>query len=58
MIEAFWWKEDGENFGDVLTPLLLKLLSGQDVHYSEDEGALVSIGSVAGLAYKSRKFLW
>jgi hypothetical protein len=46
-IKACWYKAGGNNFGDVICPILLHALTGQEIEFSRDEGTLVSIGSVA-----------
>jgi len=47
MIDLYWWNQD-TNFGDQLSPLICRVLSGQDVRFAEPgrDCDLVAIGSI------------
>ena len=57
-IKAWWYKGDGNNFGDAICPILLRTLTGQEIEFSRDEGTLVSIGSVAFHPYDNKMLFW
>jgi pyruvyltransferase len=57
-IKACWYKAGGNNFGDVICPILLHALTGQEIEFSRDEGTLVSIGSVAFHPYDNKMLFW
>tara|TARA_B100000809_G_scaffold262621_1_gene314006 strand:+ start:990 stop:1829 length:840 start_codon:yes stop_codon:yes gene_type:complete len=57
-IKAWWYKTGGNNFGDVICPILLRALTGQEIEFSRDEGTLVSIGSVAFHPYDNKMLFW
>ena len=57
-IKAYWWKGDGNNFGDVISPIILKQLTGQKIVYSEEENSFCSIGSLAYFNFNSKKTFW
>lgn len=58
MIKAWWFKSEGENFGDAICPWILERMTGQEVKRSEDEGSLASIGSILAYSYRSPKMIW
>lgn len=57
-IKVFWWT-DRVNFGDVLSPVIVKYISGRDIEWASlDECTLTSTGSVYGwLRLRSKRYL-
>ncbi len=49
-MKAFWYKGEWDdiegNVGDLLTPIVVKYLSGEEVEFSLDAGKLLAIGSI------------
>ena len=47
-IPMYWWFRDGckTNFGDIVSPLVVKKLSGRDIKFSRGENKLVAAGSI------------
>lgn len=57
-IRLYWWT-DRVNFGDVLSPVIVRYISGRDVEWAPlDSSDLISTGSVYGwLRTKSRRYM-
>ena len=58
MIKAWWFNNEGENFGDAICPWILEKMTKQKIVRSEDEGSLASIGSILMYGYSSPKVIW
>jgi pyruvyltransferase len=58
MIKAWWFNNEGENFGDAICPWILEKMTKQEIVRSEDEGSLASIGSILMYGYSSPKVIW
>jgi pyruvyltransferase len=58
MIKAWWHKGDGNNFGDVICPTIIKSLTGENVEYSSENGSLLSIGSILFIDHPEPKVVW
>lgn len=58
MIKAWWYKGDGNNFGDVICPTIIEGISSEKVSFSEEERVLVSIGSVAFYKFNKPMSFW
>lgn len=58
MINAYWYKGDGNNFGDIISPFILKSMTNGEVKYSLEEGSLCSIGSIAYFNYSKPMKFW
>lgn len=56
-IKANW--HQSKNFGDTLTPIIVKHFTGQDVEYAERKarGKLIAVGSII-VALRSRDVVW
>jgi pyruvyltransferase len=46
-MKAYWYKGDISNVGDMLTPYILKHLTGQEPEWSFDPGKFLAVGSIA-----------
>lgn len=57
-IKAFWWQGSGNNFGDVISPKILNRMTGLEVQFSNEEGTLCSIGSIALMKYPNKMKFW
>lgn len=57
-IRAYWWN-DANNFGDMLTPFLLKEMTGEDVeHVGQDScNKIVAVGSILD-AVRNGDLVW
>lgn len=44
-VPLYWWKLNG-NFGDRLSPIVVRYLTGREIRYSEAPGKLLAVGSV------------
>ena len=58
MINAYWYRGDGNNFGDIISPFILKFITNSDVRFSIDEGSLSTIGSIAYFNYPKPMKFW
>lgn len=58
MIKAYWYKGDGNNFGDVITPIILQKISNQRIEYSIEKYSFCSIGSVAYFDFRYPMTFW
>lgn len=58
MVKAWWFKNEGENFGDAICPFILNKLTEQEVVHSDDPMALASIGSILFYNFGSPKTIW
>lgn len=57
-MKAFWWRGSGNNFGDVIAPLILSKMTNLDFEHSDMEGSLCSIGSIALMNYPNKMHFW
>lgn len=62
-IKLYWCRGEGrsnhqrQNFGDYLSPILVEILSGRQVHHaSVDRADMMAIGSILGRERKARRF--
>jgi hypothetical protein len=58
MIKAWWFTNEGENFGDAVCPYILNKMTDKQIVLSDEPGALVSIGSVLFYHFTSPKVIW
>lgn len=58
MIKSWWYKGDGNNFGDVLGPILLYHMTSTSVTFSNDPNTLATIGSIAYYSFRAPMVLW
>lgn len=58
MIKAWWFKSEGENFGDAICPFILNKMTNQEIIHSNEAGSLASIGSILFYGFSSPKIIW
>lgn len=58
MIRAWWFRNEGENFGDAVCPMILRQLTHGEVEYSDEKGSLASIGSILFYNFSTPKIIW
>lgn len=58
MISAWWYTKNGNNFGDIIAPVILEKIAGEAVKFSEEENSLCSIGSIAFFNFPNKMKFW
>ena len=58
MIKAWWFTNEGENFGDAICPFILNSLTEQEVKLTDEANSLASIGSILFYNFKTPKIIW
>lgn len=58
MINAWWYTGDGNNFGDIVCPVILEKITNQKIILSIEENSLCSIGSIAFINYPNKMVFW
>jgi len=58
VLKAWWYKASVPNFGDDISPIILEMLTGQEVVKSTEEDSLCSIGSIAFQNFPSPMQFW
>tara|TARA_R110000772_G_scaffold101045_2_gene201501 strand:+ start:1011 stop:1799 length:789 start_codon:yes stop_codon:yes gene_type:complete len=58
VIKAWWFNNEGGNFGDAICPWILERMTGQEIKRSEESGSLASIGSILMYNYSNPKTIW
>jgi pyruvyltransferase len=57
-MKCWWWKGDGNNFGDIICPHIIHEITGEKVIYSTEKNTLISIGSVVSHSFNFRMKYW
>jgi hypothetical protein len=59
-LKVYWWDgEGGKNFGDVITPDIIRMLFGYAVEWSSpDECEIIGAGSILQFTYSKNSYVW
>jgi pyruvyltransferase len=57
-MNCWWFKKDGNNFGDIICPNILTEMTGEEIVFSNKENCLVTIGSVAFYNFNNKRQFW
>ena len=58
MINAWWYTRNGNNFGDIIAPVILEKMTGEAIKFSEEQNSLCSIGSIAFHKFRNNMKFW